>query len=46
MSEADISNDLKVKEIVRIIVRRYFKDRYNKRPLTSIHLIRVPETNY
>jgi ribonuclease J len=46
MSEADISNDLKVKEIVRITVRRYFKDRYNKRPLTSIHLIRVPEANY
>ena len=46
MSEADISNDLKVKEIVRIIVRRYFKDRYNKRPLTSIHLIRVTEANY
>jgi len=45
MSEAEISNDLKVKETVRIIVRRYFKDRYNKRPLTTIHLIRVTEAN-
>ena len=41
MSDDDIIDDLKVKEVARIIVRRYFRDQYKKRPLTSVHLIRV-----
>ena len=43
LCEADLINDAKVREMVRIIVRRYFRDIYNKRPLTTIHLIRVPD---
>ena len=41
MSEVDISDNLKVSENIRIITRRYFREKYNKRPLTSVHLVRV-----
>ena len=41
LSDDEIIDDLIVKEMTRIIVRRHFKDQYKKRPLTSIHLIRV-----
>jgi ribonuclease J len=46
MSEVDIYDNLKVSENIRIITRRYFRDKYNKRPLTSVHLIRVAAVNY
>ena len=41
MSDNVVRDDLKVSEMARIIVRRYFKDTQKKRPLTSVHLIRV-----
>ena len=37
MSEVDISDNLKISENIRIITRRYFREKYNKRPLTSVH---------
>jgi ribonuclease J len=41
LSDDDIMNDKIVKEAVRIIVRRSFKNTQKKRPLTSVHLVRV-----
>jgi ribonuclease J len=35
------NDDDEVKEILRIAVRRVFRDRFDKRPVTSIHLVRV-----
>jgi ribonuclease J len=41
LSEDDKMNDQKVRETVRTLVRRKFKDNQKKRPLTSIHLVRI-----
>lgn len=34
-------DDAAVKEAVRIAVRRVFRDRFDKRPVTSVHLVRA-----
>ena len=34
-------DDVALKEALRIAVRRVFRDRFGKRPVTSIHLVRV-----
>jgi ribonuclease J len=34
-------DDAALKEALRIAVRRVFRDRFNKRPVTSIHLVRA-----
>ncbi len=35
------ADDAAVKEAVRIAVRRVFRDRFDKRPVTSVHLVRA-----
>ena len=46
MNDSDIADDIKVTEMARIIVRRYFRESQRKRPLTSVHLIRVDDSNF
>ncbi|MBM3566381.1 MAG: ribonuclease J [Alphaproteobacteria bacterium] len=41
MPQAQRNDDAEVKEALRIAVRRVFRDRFDKRPVTSIHLVRV-----
>ncbi len=41
MSAAKRDDDGAVKETVRIAVRRVFRDRFDKRPVTSVHLVRT-----
>jgi ribonuclease J len=43
MSDADITNDAKVKEAARIVVRRNFRDSHHKRPLTTVHVVRIKD---
>ena len=45
MNVSDVADDIKVTEMARIIVRRYFRESQRKRPLTSVHLIRVDDSN-
>ena len=46
MNVSDVADDIKVTEMARIIVRRYFRESQRKRPLTSVHLIRVDDSNF
>ena len=41
MSPAKRDDDGAVKEAVRIAVRRVFRDRFDKRPVTNVHLVRI-----
>lgn len=41
MPAAKRADDGAVKEAVRIAVRRVFRDRFDKRPVTSVHLVRA-----
>jgi ribonuclease J len=41
MSDAEIMDDSKVNEAARIAVRRCFRDSHRKRPLTTVHVVRV-----
>jgi len=43
MSDADIMDDVKVNEAARIAVRRNFRDSHRKRPLTTVHVVRVAD---
>ncbi|MBT3991366.1 MAG: ribonuclease J [Rhodospirillaceae bacterium] len=43
MSDADILNDAKVNEAARIAVRRSFRDTHRKRPLTTVHVVRIKD---
>jgi ribonuclease J len=43
MSDADIMDDAKVNEAARIAVRRSFRDSHRKRPLTTVHVVRVAD---
>ncbi|OEJ68028.1 ribonuclease J [Magnetovibrio blakemorei] len=41
LSKKDLRNDDVVSETVRIAVRRYFRSKFNKNAVTSVHLVRV-----
>jgi ribonuclease J len=41
MSDADIMDDKIVNEAARIVVRRSFRETHRKRPLTTVHVVRV-----
>jgi ribonuclease J len=41
LSKKDLRNDDVVSETIRIAVRRYFRSKFNKNAVTSVHLVRV-----
>ncbi len=41
MPDADLGNDDKVSEVVRIAVRRSFRESVGKRPVTNVHVMRL-----
>jgi ribonuclease J len=43
MSDTDVMDDKKVNEVARIIVRRSFRYTHKKRPLTTVHVIRIKD---
>ena len=41
----ELADDINVCEAIRIIVRRKLREKYGKRPLTSVHLVRQETIN-
>jgi len=40
-SSSDARNDNKLRELVRVAVRRHFRNTLDKKPITTIHMVRV-----
>ncbi|MBT6290401.1 MAG: hypothetical protein HOI98_08820 [Rhodospirillaceae bacterium] len=41
MSQADRRDDAEIGEMTRRAVRRHLRDTFHKRPLTTVHVVRV-----
>ena len=41
MSEADRRDDTEIGEMTRRAIRRHLRDTFQKRPLTTVHVVRV-----